>query len=76
MLPDDVTLINDNTYQQRDDLDTGFVTGTNSASSLGFRLRASSVDYSGDSPDDFVPRTGVEGGVAWQLRLNPVCRAP
>jgi hypothetical protein len=71
-LPDDVTLITNNTYEQRYDLDTGFVTGTASASSLGFRLRASSVDYSGDSPDDFVPRTAVEGGVAWQLRLNPV----
>ena len=71
-LPDDVTLITNNTFEQRYDLDTGFVTGTNSASSLGFRLRASSVDYSGDSPDDFVPRTAVEGGVAWQLRLNPV----
>jgi hypothetical protein len=71
-LPPDVTLITNNTLEQRYDLDTGFVTGTNSPSSLGFRLRASSIDYSGDSPDDFVPRTGVEGGVAWQLRLNPV----
>ena len=72
MLPDDVTLINDNTYQQRADLDTGFTIGTNSPSTLSFRVRASDIDYTGDSPEDFVPRTGAEAIVTWQLRFSPV----
>ena len=49
-LPDDVTLITNNTFEQRYDLDTGFVTGTNSASSLGFRLRASERRLLGRQP--------------------------
>jgi hypothetical protein len=72
ILPDDVTLIDDNTYQQRIDLDTGFAAGTNSPSTITFRLRASDIDYTGDSPEDFVPRTGAEGVVTWRLRFSPV----
>ena len=72
VLPDDVTLINDNTYQQRADIDTGFAIGTNSPSTLSFRVRASDIDYTGDSPEDFVPRTGAEANVTWQLRFTPV----
>jgi hypothetical protein len=72
ILPDDVTLINDNTYQQRIDLDTGFTTGTNAPSTLSFRLRASDIDYTGDSPEDFVPRNAAEGVVSWRLRFSPV----
>ncbi len=72
VVPEDVTLINANTYQQRYDLNTGFVTGTNSPSSISFRLRASSVNYSGDSAEDYVSRTGAEGILTWTLRFSPV----
>lgn len=72
VLPDDVTLVEDNTYEQRYDLNAGFVTGTDAPSSVALRLRASNVDYSGDSPEDFSPRSGAEAELLWRLRLNPV----
>lgn len=72
VLPDDIALINDNTFEQRYDLDTSFTTGTNAPSTLGIRLRASEIDYSGDSPDDFTPRSAAEVELSWRLRLNPV----
>jgi hypothetical protein len=71
-LPEDVTLVDDDTFERRLDLDTGLSLGTNAPSSLDFRLRATDVDYSGDSPEDFSPRTGAELGMIWRLRLNPV----
>jgi hypothetical protein len=70
--PEDVTQAGADTYVQRYDLNTGFVTGTAAPSAIGFRLRASEVDYSGDNRDDFVARTGADGDVFWRLRLNPV----
>lgn len=72
VLPDDVTLVDNNTYEQRYDLNAGFVTGTNSPSSLGLRVRTSNVDYSGDSPEDFTPRSGAEAELLWRLQLNPI----
>ena len=74
-LPEDVTRIDDNTFERRLDLDTGFVVGTNAPSSLDFRLTATDVDYSGDSPEDFSPRSAAELAALWRLRLNPVFSA-
>jgi hypothetical protein len=71
-LPEEVAESADDTYEQRYDLDTGFVIGTAAPSALGFRLRASEIDYSGDGSDDFTARTGADGDVFWRLRLNPV----
>ena len=74
-LPEDVTRIDDNTFERRLDLDTGLVVGTNAPSELAFRLQASDIDYSGDSPEEFSPRSAAELGMLWQLRLNPVLSA-
>ena len=74
-LPEDVTRIDDNTFEQRFDLDTGLALGTNAPSSLDFRLTATDVDYSGDSPEDFAPRSAAELAAFWRLRLNPVFSA-
>ncbi|MDQ2675749.1 MAG: hypothetical protein M3Y34_02985, partial [Actinomycetota bacterium] len=71
-LPEDVTRIDDETFERRFDLDTGLVLGTEAPSSLGFRLQATDVDYAGDSPEDFSPRSGAELGMLWRLRVNPV----
>lgn len=71
-LPEDVTRIDDDTFERRLDLDTGLVLGTEAPSSLGFRLQATDVDYTGDSPEDFAPRSGADLGMLWRLRLNPV----
>jgi hypothetical protein len=71
-LPEDVTLVDDDTFERRLDLDTGLTLGTNAPSSLDFRLQATDVDYYGDSPEDFSPRSGAELGAIWRLRLNPV----
>ena len=75
VLPQDVPLITNNTYEQRYDLNTGFVTGTQSPSTFTFRLRASDITYNGDSPEDFTPRTAAEPTVLWRLRLNPLIAA-
>lgn len=72
ILPDDVSIINNNTFEQRYDLNTGFVYGTNAPSALGFRLTATDIDYSGDSPEEFTPRTAAQGNVFWTLRVSPV----
>ncbi len=74
-LPDDVTRVDDDTFERRLDLNTGLVVGTNAPSSLGFRLQATDVDYSGDSPEEFAPRSAAELGALWRLRLNPVLSA-
>jgi hypothetical protein len=74
-LPEDVTLIDDDTFERRLDLNTGLVVGTNAPSSLGFRLQASDVDYSGESPEEFAPRSAAELSMLWRLRLNPVFSA-
>lgn len=71
-LPDDVDLITDDVLEQRYDVNTGFVTGTNAPSSLGFRLRATAIDYSGDNADQFTARSSADGEALWRLRLNPV----
>jgi len=71
-LPDDVNVIAEDALEQRYDINTGFVTGTNAPSSLGFRLRATSIDYSGDDADQFTARTSADGEILWRLRLNPV----
>lgn len=71
-LPDDVDLITDEVLEQRYDVNTGFTTGTNAPSSLGFRLRATTIDYSGDNADQFTARTSADGEALWRLRLNPV----
>lgn len=72
ILPDDVTNANNNTFEQRYDLNTGFVYGTDAPSSIGFRLTATDIDYSGDTPDEFTPRTAAQGSIFWQLKVNPV----
>ncbi len=72
VLPDDVITVNNNTFEQRYDLDTGLAYGTDSPSTIGFRIGATSIDYSGDSPEDFTPRTAFQGSAYWQMRVNPV----
>lgn len=72
VLPDDVIIVNNNTFEQRYDLDTGFAYGTDAPSTIGFRLSASNIDYSGDTPEEFTPRTAAQGSAYWQLRVNPV----
>lgn len=72
LLPEDVNLVSSDTLEQRLDLNTGFVLGTNSPSTVTLRLRATDIDYSGDNPEDFTPRSSAEAEVLWRLRFGPV----
>ena len=74
-LPPDVVTTDNNAYEQRYDFNGGFVTGTAGPSSIGGRLRASTITYSDDggddSLDDLTERRGVDGTAFWSVRLNP-----
>jgi hypothetical protein len=72
LLPEDVTTIRQDALERRLDLDAGFTLGTSSPSSLGVRLQASDVDYTGDESEELTARTAGEADAVWRLRVGPV----
>ena len=69
--PNNLDQVPEDTREFRYDADVGFALGTTSPSTYGFRVLASSFDYS-EEGNNLTPRTTVNPQANWTLQLTPV----